>query len=206
MFAERIKKLRSIYGYSQKEVATKLNLNQSQVAKWEKHDLEPSLATLYAIGQLFDVTTDYLIGLDGATVNLNNLIQNGIWLKFFIDNPNNEKILQFKKECENFELNYGNDIEFKKLTQKEKIVFFAKEALSNISKDFPNKDELNYKEYIAAQALRNEIVMDNNFFEILYEILPEKNGTRCPNYFEVKNKILNYYSELQPYRDILNFF
>ncbi len=175
--------------------------------------MEPSLTTLYELAKLFNVSTDYLVGLDGATINLRKLIEDGTWLKYFIDNPHNPKVQQFKRECENFELNYGNDIEFKKLDKKEKIVFFAKNAQYDANRNLPERTELNYSECIAAHELKNEIVIEKNFFRLLYELMPERdrkelknNEFPCPNYLETRNKILNYYEELQPYRGLLNHF
>ncbi|MGN0817452.1 MAG: helix-turn-helix domain-containing protein [Candidatus Coproplasma sp.] len=62
-FADRLKELRKARGYSQKELAEKLNVTNSSVCDWERQRSEPSLATVIKIARLFDCSCDYLLGL-----------------------------------------------------------------------------------------------------------------------------------------------
>jgi transcriptional regulator with XRE-family HTH domain len=63
IFSQRIKELRKENGYTQRELATKLELTNSTVCDWETGRSEPDLETLKKIAQLFSVSTDYLLGL-----------------------------------------------------------------------------------------------------------------------------------------------
>lgn len=61
-FAEKLKILRTEFGYTQQELATKLNTTQRKVFYWESKKTEPDLKSLLDISILFNVSIDYLIG------------------------------------------------------------------------------------------------------------------------------------------------
>ena len=61
----KIKELRSELGLSQQDLAEKLNVSQKCVSNWENGVNEPDYQSLYKIANLFDVSTDYLLGIDG---------------------------------------------------------------------------------------------------------------------------------------------
>ncbi|WP_339234539.1 helix-turn-helix transcriptional regulator [Oceanobacillus sp. FSL W7-1281] len=62
VFSERIVDLRIEHGYSQEEVAKKLNVSASGYGYYEQGRNEPSLETLYKIAEFFQVSIDYLLG------------------------------------------------------------------------------------------------------------------------------------------------
>lgn len=62
-FCERMKELRVEHHLTQKELAEKLNTSNSSVCDWEQGRSQPDLQTLANMAQLFDVSTDYLLGL-----------------------------------------------------------------------------------------------------------------------------------------------
>ena len=62
----RIKELRSEFGLSQQDLAEKLNVSQKCVSNWENGVNEPDYQSLRLIANLFDVSTDYLLGIDEA--------------------------------------------------------------------------------------------------------------------------------------------
>lgn len=61
-FCERLIKLRKENGLTQSALASKLNTTQRRISHIEKGNAEPDLNTLIAIAELFDVSTDYLVG------------------------------------------------------------------------------------------------------------------------------------------------
>lgn len=69
MIAERIKMLRENTGMTQADVARKLNVTRSSVNAWELGISVPSTVLLVELAQLFDVSTDYLLGI-GSTSTL----------------------------------------------------------------------------------------------------------------------------------------
>ena len=64
IFSERIKEFRTDEGLTQIELAAKLNVTNSSVCDWERGRVEPSLEMLVAIAKFFEVSVDYLLGLE----------------------------------------------------------------------------------------------------------------------------------------------
>ena len=62
MISENIKNLRNKTGMTQKELAEKLYVTPQAVSRWENGEVEPSLETISTMAQIFQVTTDEIIG------------------------------------------------------------------------------------------------------------------------------------------------
>ena len=62
---KRIKELRSARGMTQSELAKKIRVTTSAVSSYEVTERQPSYDVLIKVAYLFNVTTDYLLGLDG---------------------------------------------------------------------------------------------------------------------------------------------
>ncbi len=59
---EKIKKLRTKYGFTQKQIADKLGVSPSIVSGYETGERTPSTENLLALSYLFNCSTDYLLG------------------------------------------------------------------------------------------------------------------------------------------------
>ncbi len=59
---EKLQELRNKYGYSQKQVAQKLNISASIVSGYETGERTPSTEVLLALSYLYNCSTDYLLG------------------------------------------------------------------------------------------------------------------------------------------------
>ena len=72
------KKARQAIGLTQAEVSQYLHINRSAISKWESGSSIPDPALLPKIAKLYNVTTDYLLGLDNSVfdknINTNNTI------------------------------------------------------------------------------------------------------------------------------------
>lgn len=84
---EKLQTLRTKYGYSQKQVAAKLDVSPSIVSGYETGERTPSTEILLALSYLYNCSTDYLLGkqtpapqfvlnTDGLTTNQINAITN----------------------------------------------------------------------------------------------------------------------------------
>ena len=60
-FNNRLYQLRKQKGFSQEELANRLNVSRQTVSKWEVGDSTPDTEKLVAISDLFDVSLDMLI-------------------------------------------------------------------------------------------------------------------------------------------------
>lgn len=63
-FCKKLKELRIEQGISQQTLAAKLNTTQRKISKLERGDVAPSLEFLVAFAKYFNVSTDYLLGLE----------------------------------------------------------------------------------------------------------------------------------------------
>ena len=63
MISERIKNLREQHGLTQSELARKLGITRSSVNAWEMGVSVPSTQYLVELSELFQVSTDYLLGI-----------------------------------------------------------------------------------------------------------------------------------------------
>ena len=81
MIADKIKLLREASHLTQTELAKKLNITRSSVNAWEMGISVPSTQSLVQLAQIFDISTDYLLGLDVAfAIRTDGLSDNDIQL------------------------------------------------------------------------------------------------------------------------------
>ncbi|MBR5533664.1 MAG: helix-turn-helix transcriptional regulator [Ruminiclostridium sp.] len=64
MLGTRIKELRKEFGLSQVELATRMEVTKQTISNWENENIQPSIDMLVGLANVFNVTTDYLLGLD----------------------------------------------------------------------------------------------------------------------------------------------
>lgn len=64
MLGCRINELRCALGWSQTELAKRMNISKQTVSNWENDNIQPSIEMLVKMAKIFGVTTDYLLGLE----------------------------------------------------------------------------------------------------------------------------------------------
>lgn len=67
MLGQRIYELRTLNGWSQVQLAQRLNITKQTVSNWENGNIQPSIEMLVRIADLFRVSTDYLLGREQLT-------------------------------------------------------------------------------------------------------------------------------------------
>lgn len=72
MLCARIAEQRKLLGLNQEELATKLNISQKSISKYENGARRPSYEVLIAMADIFGVSTDYLLGRDKFCVEYAN--------------------------------------------------------------------------------------------------------------------------------------
>ena len=60
----RIKEMRKVNNITQKQLAKQLNKSATAVASWEQGLSEPGVNDIRALCKIFDVSSDYLLGLE----------------------------------------------------------------------------------------------------------------------------------------------
>ena len=68
MLNERIRQLRIARGINQVELSKALNVTKQTVSNWENDNIQPSIEMLVKFAAFFNVTTDYMLGLDNERV------------------------------------------------------------------------------------------------------------------------------------------
>ena len=73
-FGKKLKQLRLQSGYTQQQLATKLGITKSVVSYYELQERYPSPEVLVRLAHIFNVSTDYLLGLETTeTISLAGL-------------------------------------------------------------------------------------------------------------------------------------
>ena len=81
MTADRIKALREARGWTQAELARKMNMTRNGINSWEQGLSMPSPQSLVDLARLFSVSTDYLLGVEKHnTVNVTGLDEKDVAL------------------------------------------------------------------------------------------------------------------------------
>lgn len=70
--ADKIIKLRKKFGWSQEELAEKMGVSRQSVSKWEGALSIPDLKKIIRLGEIFGVSTDYLLKDDVAEPEINS--------------------------------------------------------------------------------------------------------------------------------------
>lgn len=77
MVGDRIKELREKNSYTQSELAKKLRLSRSAVNAWEMGTSVPSTQFLVELSNLFNTSTDYILGINkDESVDISYLTNN----------------------------------------------------------------------------------------------------------------------------------
>ena len=63
-FKDILKDLRMEKGLTQEELAKQINFSLSAVNKWENGKKNPSVDAIKVLAKFFNVSTDYLLGLE----------------------------------------------------------------------------------------------------------------------------------------------
>lgn len=72
MFSAQLRKYRIAAGLSQKELAGKLFVSQQAVARWETDKATPNPETVVKLAEIFEVTTDELLGKEATSAGEGN--------------------------------------------------------------------------------------------------------------------------------------
>ncbi len=90
-FGEKIKKLRNEKNWTQDFVANRLNISSPALSRYESGTCEPKdLAMVSEFAKLYNVTTDYLLGLSDEKENIST-------------EPKDERLIAFRKGYDELE-------------------------------------------------------------------------------------------------------
>ena len=75
-FSEIFTELRKLHGLTQQDISLKLGYAKNSICAWEKGRAQPNYETLIKIAKIFNVSIDYLLGLENDLGNV--VISNGV--------------------------------------------------------------------------------------------------------------------------------
>ena len=74
MLNQKIYEVRISFGWTQVQLAQKLGVTKQTVSNWENDNIQPSIDMLVKLSNVFNVSTDYLLGLTPTTsINVDGL-------------------------------------------------------------------------------------------------------------------------------------
>ena len=74
MLSKKIYEIRMAFGWTQVQLAQKLGVTKQTVSNWENDNIQPSIDMLIKISKIFNVSTDYLLGLTSEnSINVDGL-------------------------------------------------------------------------------------------------------------------------------------
>ena len=71
-FTERLRELRTQNNYSQQDLANRMGVTKQTISQYERGVRKPDMDTLTALCDIFNVSSDYLMGKSDVTVRLLN--------------------------------------------------------------------------------------------------------------------------------------
>ena len=78
-FSKRLKELRINKGFTQEDLAKKINISPSSISLYERGVREPNLNTLIQLAEILETSTDYLLGItdikDSSVGDLQKLLK-----------------------------------------------------------------------------------------------------------------------------------
>jgi transcriptional regulator with XRE-family HTH domain len=63
MRGDRLRSLREAQKLTQKDLADRLHISESQIFRYEKDEIEPRADVVVKIAEFFNVTADFLLGM-----------------------------------------------------------------------------------------------------------------------------------------------
>ena len=96
--SKKIQQLRKKNGFSQEQLAEKLDVSRQAISKWENGTSFPDLEKLVLISELFQISTDYLVK-DEETFKPDQPVQQSIHIqrKLYIIDVNKRKLSAFEE-------------------------------------------------------------------------------------------------------------
>lgn len=96
MFGDRLKELRNSKNLSQDDLGKILGVRKSSISNWETDKATPTYEILTKLAQYFNVTTDYLLGLNQDDLNKIDKLNKALREAGMIDNNENLKEEEIK--------------------------------------------------------------------------------------------------------------
>lgn len=182
-FGEKLRETRKAAGFSQEELAEKLNVSRQAITKWESDTGLPDISNIMTISKLFSIPVDDLISEEKTAVRVKSRLYESV-TEYDIDGKKNFDIkLGGAKEITISGSGIGSKSGISSGTEGgnneaegEKIkVILSSDTISTLQQDFKTKID-DIKERIDIDVNRAKTISETSAKEALYieVILPTK--------------------------------
>ncbi len=152
-FGQTMKKLRKDAGMTQEKLAELLSISQQAVSRWETEVAMPDISLLPPLATLFNVTTDYLLGMDTYQMDLRKAAYDKAFKDYWLENDKEQNYSVAVRAAAEYP---GNMEYIELLASAEFYVAFIRE----------NNTE--YHELLDSSAKHYDIVLENSDNKKLY--------------------------------------
>lgn len=176
-FGEKLRETRKAAGFSQEELAEKLNVSRQAITKWESDTGLPDISNIMTISKLFSIPVDDLISEEKTAVRVKSRLYESV-TEYDIDGKKNFDIkLGGAKEITISGSGIGSGTEGgNNEAEGEKIkVILSSDTISTLQQDFKTKID-DIKGRIDIDVNRAKTISETSAKEALYieVILPTK--------------------------------
>ncbi len=92
-FGARFARLRKQKGFTQEQIAEKVNISYQSVSKWENDITSPDISLLVPLSDILGVTVDQLMGKQSqVTVKMQDSDINNMILRIVVESAQNDKV------------------------------------------------------------------------------------------------------------------
>lgn len=215
-FGEKLKEARQTIGLSQEQLAEKINISRSAVAKWENDIGMPDINNLKAMAKLLNVTVDFLLDTD-MKVEVQN-IQADNTVEMIESSDSEDKVVacpEYEGYYYSIELNGWNDGEvdviilgedktflyYKRVEKKESFYgMIGKKYITSVSREnkITNETDNNFidKNYFCNKHVKLEIARREGFFKGFFDFRNDDFLDVVIKRFEDKKVILSFGREI----------
>lgn len=76
IFGQRLREVRTEKKYTQQDIANLFNVSKMTISSWETNKQEPNIDDITRLCQIFNVSADYLLGLEDESGRKNYTVNN----------------------------------------------------------------------------------------------------------------------------------
>lgn len=82
IFGQRLREVRTEKKYTQQDIANLFNVSKMTISSWETNKQEPNIDDITRLCQIFNVSADYLLGLEDESGRKNYTVNTNVHNNF----------------------------------------------------------------------------------------------------------------------------
>lgn len=135
-FGQRLARLRKEKDYTQNDIADKVGVTAQAVSKWENDQASPDIDVIVKLADLFDISTDELLGKDKPVVT------------FFEEKPSEKSLDKMFFRINVHDAEEGDDVNVNLPLALVRIFVDKEDGKINIFKGNKNLEDIDFRQLI----------------------------------------------------------